>query len=178
MGHSITEAVRAMIGMESSLLIAADAVEAGAIRRFIQAIMDNDPLYWDRSYALTTRYGERVAPPLYPVNAFHRPAKAPDPLRRAFEDPEFDGTGEMIGLLWGLPPVPIDLPRLLNGGNDIEFYQYARIGERLSVRARYVDIYERAARDGTPMVFIVIESKFFNDRNQLLLINRQTLIRR
>ncbi len=180
MSQIITEEVRAMIGMECELIRSAQPVEMSETRRFTQAIMDDDPVYWDPEVAKATRYEGFVAPPLYPVLAFRRPSGTPDPLDNIREDPDFDGdrNGGPVNPTFGLPLVPIPLVRALNGGSEVEFYQCARVGEYLTAKARYADIYERQSKSGAPMVFIVVETSFFNERNELLLVNRQTIIRR
>ena len=69
------------------------------------------------------------------------------------------------------------LPRLLNGGNEVEFYQLPKLGDRITARAKYLDIYEKTGRSGT-MVFIVVETRYTNQHDELLMISRLTLIRR
>ena len=56
----ITEEVRALIGKESEPITAFHAVESSEVRRFIQAIMDDDPIYWDAEYAKKTKYGTEL----------------------------------------------------------------------------------------------------------------------
>jgi acyl dehydratase len=172
----ITPEIKALIGMEGEPQTCCEPVERSEIRRFAQAVMDDDPIFWNDAHAKNTRYGDVVAPPLFPLFAHRRPPGSPDPLAAAITDPDFDG---FAGLLTtGLPPVPLPrLPRLLNGGNEVEFYQWPKLGHRITARAKYLDIYEKAGRSGS-MVFIVIETRYTNQQNELLMISRVTLIRR
>jgi acyl dehydratase len=172
----ITPEIKALIGMEGEAQTCGDPVERSEVRRFAQAVMDDDPIFWNDAYVKNTRYGEVVAPPLFPLFAHRRPPGSPDPLASAVTDPDFDG---FVGLLTtGLPPVPLPkLPRLLNGGNEVEFYQLPKLGDRITARAKYLDIYEKTGRSGT-MVFIVIETRYINQHDELLLISRVTFIRR
>jgi acyl dehydratase len=172
----ITPQIQALIGLEGEPQVCCEPVERSEIRRFAQAVMDDDPIFWDDVYAGKTRYGGVVAPPLFPLFAQRRPPDAPDPLASAAADPDFDG---FVGLLTtGLPPVPLPmLPRLLNGGNEVEFYRLPRLGDRITARAKYLDIYEKTGRSGT-MVFIVVETRYTNQQDALLLISRVTYIRR
>ena len=62
----ITDEIRALIGVEGPEITMSEPVERGALRRFVQAIMDDDRIYWDEEYAKNTRYGGVVAPPLFP----------------------------------------------------------------------------------------------------------------
>jgi acyl dehydratase len=172
----ITPEIKALIGLEGEPQIACEPVERSEVRRFAQAVMDDDPIFWDDAYARNTRYEAVVAPPLFPLFAHRRRPASPDPLDAAAIDPDFDG---FVGLLTsGLPPVPLPtLPRLLNGGNEVELYQLPTLGDRITARAKYLDIYEKTGRSGT-MVFIVVETRYTNQHDALLLISRLTLIRR
>ncbi len=88
---------------------------------------------------------------------FRHPLSDPaDPLDRP-GDADFDGVARHLRS--DLPPVPIALPRVVNGGYDHEFYSHVRIGERVLRRTRYRDIYQREGKSG-PMVFVVIEDEY------------------
>jgi hypothetical protein len=171
----ITEEIKALIGYETDWIEACDPVESGAVRRFCQAIMDDDPTYWQPAHAAKSKYGALVAPPLYPLHAFRRPPGTPDPLRRVSEDPDFDGVPRDYGL--GLPPLHIDLPRLLNGGNRIEMVRLAKHGERLSAKSRYVDIYQKEGKSG-PLVFVLVETIYRNQNRHTILKSLQTHVLR
>ena len=171
----ITDEARSYIGMESEPVTAWESVEPGAVRRFVQAIMDDDPIYWDEEAATARGYDGPVAPPLYPGFAFRRPPGTPDPLDRVKENPNFDGIG---GTGTGrLPTIPNLPPRTLNGGVEAEFLALARHGDRITAQSKYVDIYEREGRSGK-MVFIVTETTYTNQDGQVLVKIRNTGIRR
>jgi acyl dehydratase len=169
----VTPEVRALIGAEAEMT-AWDAVERGAVRRFVQAIMDPDPVYWDDRAAGETRYGGVVAPPFYPLYNFRYPPTLPDPLQEACTDPHFHG-GSFLPR-FGLPDVP-GPERRLNGGNEIEFFALARPGDRLTAKSSIEDIFQKTGRSG-PMVFVKMRIAISNQDGQVLLINRQTSIRR
>ena len=172
----ITPEIKALIGLEGEPQISWEPVERSEVRRFAQAVMDDDPIFWNDTHVKNTRYGAVVAPPLFPLFAYRSSPGFPDPLATAATDPDFDG---FMGLLTsGLPPVSLPmLPRLLNGGNEVEFYQLPKLGDRITARAKYLDIYEKTGRSGT-MVFIVVETRYTNHHDELLMISRLTLIRR
>lgn len=171
----ITDEVKALIGFETDWVEAWDLVERGAIRRFTQAVMDDDPVYWNDEQAAATKYAGVVAPPLFPLHAFRRPPGTPDPLNRVSGDPDFDGVTRDFGL--GLPPLPISLPRLLNGGNQVEVYQLARPGERIRAKSKYVDIYQKEGKSGS-LIFILVETVYCNQKKELLLKAVQTHVLR
>jgi acyl dehydratase len=137
--------------------------------------MDSDPIYWDEESASATRYGGVVAPPLYPLHALRVHPGAPDPFARAATDPDFDGS--VRGVMKGLKPLPIPLTRVLNGGNEVEIYQLARPGEKIRVKSKYLDIYQKEGRTGT-MVFLLTETIYTNEKGDLLLKAIQTRIMR
>lgn len=170
----ITDEVRSYIGRSSEPVTAAEPVEAGAVRRFTQAIMDPDAIYRESEDA-ESRFGGPVAPPLYPGFAARRPPGSPDPLDRAKDNRDFDGLGGGGGA--GLPPVPGMPPRLLNGGVEAEFFALAHHGDQITAQSRYADIYEREGRTGK-MVFIVTETTYMNQDGQVFAKVRNTSIRR
>jgi acyl dehydratase len=172
----ITPEIKALIGVEGEPQTSWEPVERSEVRRFAQAVMDDDPVFWNDAFAKSTRYGGVVAPALFPFFAYRCAPGSPDPLAPAATDPDFDG---FMGLLTtGLPPILLPmLPRLLNGGNEVEFYRLPKLGDCITARAKYLDIYEKTGRSGT-MVFIVVETRYTNQHDELLMISRLTLIRR
>ena len=171
----LTEALKKYIGMQSETEIACDPVERGAVRRYAQAIMDEDPLFAE-DCPNNARFGGPVAPPLFPTHMFRRAFGAPDPIQLRARDAEFDGLGATSAQ--GLPELaPIKHLALLNGGSEIEFFRYARHGESVRQRSRYADIVEKETSKG-PMLFVTIETEYRNGEDELLMKVRRTLIRR
>jgi hypothetical protein len=170
----LNDEARAMIGVETGAETACDPVESGAVRRFAQACMDDDPDY-RRNASDGNRYGGPIAPPLFPLHYFRRPLGTPDPITERALDPDFDG---IVGSTsQGLPELPLRGLALLNGGLEVELFRYARHGEAVTAKSRYADITERQTRKG-PMVFVVIETEYRTGEGELLVRARKTLIRR
>lgn len=171
----LTEALKKYIGLQSETETACDLVERGAVRRYAQAIQDEDPIF-SETCANNARCGGPVAPPLYPTHMFRRAFGAPDPLQLRARDPDFDGLGATSAQ--GLPELePIKHLALLNGGSEIEFFRYARHGEAVKLRSRYADIVEKETSKG-PMLFVTIETEYRNGDDEMLMKTRRTLIRR
>lgn len=171
----MTDALKKYIGLESETETACDPVERGAVRRYAQAIMDEDPIF-SEACANNARFGGPVAPPLYPTHMFRRAFGAPDPLQLRARDPDFDGLASAAAS--GLPELePIRHLALLNGGSEIEFFRYARHGETVKLRSRYADIVEKETSKG-PMLFVTIETEFRGGDDALLMKTRRTQIRR
>jgi len=162
-------------GMSGKPLIAGMPLERDTLRRFVHAIMDTDPLYLDAVYAKSTRYGGAVAPPLYPVHAFRPLLGGPDPLDLLSADPDADGSGGSDGMYFGLTPIESPFKRLLNGGNEIEFFRCLAVGERCVANARYADVQLKEGKQGA-LLLVTVETTFSTEAGDKLLVNRQTLI--
>ena len=177
----VTPEMKAAIGKESEARVSTMEANSSEHRRFIHAIMDEDRIYYDEGYARKTRYGGIVCAPLFPASVNRRALGTPDPLTEGFKsNPDFDGRGRGTegGGQGGLPRIDLShVPRMLNGGNEIEFFQYMKLGEKTVSKTRIADIYERAGRSGR-MVFIITEIEVRNEKGELLMINRGTSIRR
>lgn len=169
----LTDEIRAYIGVTSQAEIACDPVEQGEVRRFVQAIMDDDPDYWPDA-SPDNRHGGPVAPPLFPNHAIRRATGTPDQLTLRAGDPHFDGSGTTSAL----PPIePLRGVPTLNGGAEFEVFRFARHGERVQVTQRYADITEKESSKG-PMLLVTVEAEFRTTAGELLLRARRTLLRR
>jgi acyl dehydratase len=170
----ITDEVKAYIGKGNEETESWDEVCKSELRRFSQAIPDPDPVYWDNQYAAKTKYGSIVAPPLFPVDAFKTPPDYPDRLTNKMrEDPNF----------WGGPPgdarfaenngtkinFKTTVSSTLNGGQDFEIYKFAHIGEKIRVKTRLIDVYEKASKTFGRIVVVENESTYTNNKGELLL---------
>lgn len=163
------------VGLKGPLKRAHAPLEREMLRRFAQAIMDADAIYYDESAAAASAQGRLAAPPLYPVHAFRTPAGAPDPLASVQRDANADGTEGNDGVLFGLEPIQSPFKRLLNGGNEIEFFRCLALGEVCTAQAHYANVQLKEGKSGQ-MLLVDVETEFRNDAGELLLINRQTLI--
>ena len=61
---ALTSEVKAMIGVSGEIVESWGVVDLEYSRRFTQAVMDPDPMYWDEEYAKQSKYGELTTPPL------------------------------------------------------------------------------------------------------------------
>jgi hypothetical protein len=170
----LTPDILAYVGVSTASEFACDPVEQGSVRRYAQAIMDEDADYGPDADTATP-WGGPIAPPLFPNHAHRRALGAADIVQQRAHDPNFDGTGSVAG---GLPPiVPLAHFSVLNGGAEFELYRYARQGERVQVVQRYADITEKTSSKG-PMILVTVEAEIRTEHDELLLRARRTLIRR
>lgn len=173
---ALSEALKKYVGMQSESEVAFDSVERSAVRRYAQAIMYEDPIF-NAACDNNARYGGPVAPPLFPTHLFRRPFGAPDPIQDNAKNPDFDGIVAATSSQ-GLPELePLVGYALLNGGSEIEFFQYARHGDTITLTSRYADITEKETSKG-PIILVVTESEYRNDAGDLLIRTRRTQIRR
>ena len=179
MKTALTPEVRAMIGVMGDVVECWGVVDQEYLRRFSQAVMDPDPRYWDEEFAASTPYGEIIVPP---IMVSYMPGRLPpsegDPVTQAFEEnPQSDAFG-LAKRAGELPPVPTDLMRILNAGNEVELYRYPSIGDKIFFQNKYADITERSGRDGNPFLIVTVETTFRNQGDEVLCITRASLIRR
>jgi acyl dehydratase len=136
-------------------------VEAGAIRRYAEAVGNGNPLYTDREYAASSPYGSVVAPPGF----FGWPVKN-------------------VAASTGLPPIVAELqralgdagfPRILDGGMAYEFHLPVRAGDTLVVSYKVKDITEKQGKSGAMMV-CDFETTYLNQNGDLVARSSQTFI--
>jgi acyl dehydratase len=175
-GASMSNDYAKYIGLTSEPRIS-PPLELDMLRQFALAVMDTDPLYYDPMAGKSGPYGTVVAPPLFPIHMFRaQPGKA-DVLNPLQKNPDLDGTGSLDSILFGLPTIETGLVRLINGGNEIEFYRHLQLGETVRVTAKYADVTFKQSSKG-PMLIAKIESTFEAGDGELLLISRTTSIHR
>ncbi len=126
-------------------------VERGAIRRFAEAIGDQNPLFHDEQRARELPFGGMIATP-----TFCRSLGSPIP------DVRMPALGDSF--------------RGLDGGSDWEYFHPIRPGDRITVQTKLVDLKESEGRLG-PMVFITMETTYTNQFGQLCVTQRSTGIR-
>lgn len=164
----LTAEVLGFLGKQSPVLEAPEPVEAGAVRRYAQAIMDDDVLYQASAAA-------PIAPALFPTHMFRRHFGEADVLTDEAGNPDFDGAVGSSSR--GLPELPLPPLVRLNGGMEIEFFRHARHGEHVQMKSRYADISEKQGSKG-PMLLVVVETDYFTADEQPLLRVRNTSIYR
>ena len=143
----VTEEARKQIGKlgEARTL----DVERGAIRRFAEAIGDDNPLFNNEREARKTRFGGMIATPTFCRS-----------LSAAIVDVKLD----------------MQQFRGLDGGSDWEYLEPIRPGDRITVQTKIADLRESEGRLG-PMVFITTETTYTNQFGQVCVIQRATGIR-
>ena len=152
-GSLVTEELRKLIGAPLEPIVF--EVEAGAIRRYAQAVGDGNPLYNDADFAKSSKYGRLMAPPGFTG----LPVKG--------ELPIFELSDLLVEA--GAPS------RLLDGGVEFEFYEPVGAGDVLTATNTIVSISERDTRLGKTL-FTRVETTIVNQDQWLVMKTFWTLI--
>lgn len=142
----ITDELRSFIGMESSPVTY--DVEKHAVERFACALGDPNPLYTNEVAARKSSYGGLIAPPIF-VRSF-LPGAYPTPYPEPFA-------------------------HILDGGSKYRFNEPVRVGDRITVIRKIVDLFEKQGRLG-PMIFKISEISYVNQLGQLAATQTSTTI--
>ena len=159
----ITDEIRSWIGREVPPWTI--EVTRRDVARFAVATDDLNPLYLDEDRAKQSRYGGLIAPPLFYMA----------PLTEPVPETELRTDGLPFEGKFPVPPTP--LPRLMDGGTEVEFLQPVRVGDVLTGRSQITDIYQKKGRSG-PLIFVQRETTFTNQNGELVLIEKGTTILR
>ena len=146
----ITAADRALVGVET--LPGYHLVEAGAVRRFCEAVGLDDPIYVDAAAAHAAGLRERPVPPTFWC-ALQQPGSE---LPR----PQLGG--------WGT--------RSLNAGTEYEYLRPVFVGQTVACTARIAALQEREARAGH-VVVTVIEYVWRDESGAVATRGRLTAVR-
>jgi acyl dehydratase len=134
----ISEAIKQLIGTSGAMKYY--EVEKGAVRRFAEAVDDNNPLYMDEEYARKSKYGSIIAPPGF----FGWPLKQTRGSPLAVDiPPELEAAFEKAGY-------PLSL--VLDGGMEYEFFLPVRAGDILSAVTTVRNLRERTGERGSIIV--------------------------
>lgn len=117
----MTEINRSLIGTEGEPFEV--EIERGAIRKFVDAIGDTNPLHRDRDYARQHGYDDVVAPPTFPT--CFRPVNDPPWL------------------------ASLDRRRVVAGQMSFEYVQPITAGMTLTCRPKLLDVVEKSGAKGT-----------------------------
>jgi acyl dehydratase len=146
----VSDADRALIGVDTKP--GYHLVEAGAVRRFCEAVGLDDPIYVDARAAHAAGYPERPVPAAYWC-AMQVPGST---LPR----PSLGGFGT----------------RTMNAGTEFEYLKPAYVGQTLACTARIADIRERRGTAG-PLVITVLEYTWRDESGDVVTRARLTGIR-
>ncbi|PLW81454.1 MaoC family dehydratase [Kineobactrum sediminis] len=128
-------------------------IEKGRLRFFAKSIGETNPIYTDESAAQAAGYRTIPAPPTFMFSV-------------DLEGPE---------LLPILKLFDLDMGRILHGSQEFEYLGQIYAGDRITQQSRIVDIFDKK---GGALEFIVQESRYTNQNNELVGTAQQTLVYR
>ena len=134
-------------------------VEKGSIRRYADAVGNDNPLYRDEEHVWATRYGSIIAPPGF----FGWPKK-----------PGLAIPALISEVIAGMAKV--GYPRLLAGGMAYEFYLPVRAGDILVFSIKVKEMSEKEGKGGISMIITIFEKSYLNQSGDLVAKCDHTLI--
>ena len=155
---SLLERLKETVG-QKVVIQAPDEMGRSSLRQYALAIGDFNPLYSDRGFAQTHGLREVMAPPTLICDTWQ------------YVDSDMDDRGDLVGR------GPIRELEGLRAGNEYEFFQPIRPDDVISAHWTVKDVYEKTGRTGS-LVFQVIETTFYNQADELLARNTETMFYR
>ncbi len=136
----------AFVGRESTPRVY--DVEPGHIRRFVEAIGDDNPIYLDEAAARVAGHPRIPAPPTFAT------ALRPNDPRDGIE---------------------IDWKKLLHGEQEFTYLRPLYAGDRISVVGRVAEAYVKEGKAGV-MDFMVVETRGSDENGALIFTARSTAV--
>jgi len=171
----LNPAVKALIGRTTEVMEMYGVIDQETVRRYVIGIPDQDPRHWDEELA-KERFGGTTAPSTmllytalrmapWQVDRFHE-LMLENPMRDVVPMMRPDAVGiEEVRHAAGTRTH-------LHAGDEIEFYRYPKIGDRIFSQAHYADIQEKIGRDGETFLLTTTEIRYWNQDDETLLIAR------
>lgn len=140
-------------------------VEKGKIAEFAMAVAQKDipekinPIYTDDTAAKQAGYPGIIIPPTFPTSVMVR------------------NGGGLMGVVNALG---IDLGRLLHREEEYEYFGSVCAGDTLTCTMKVVDMYDKAKEEmpGQALEYTVVETEMKNQRGELVIKARSTLVER
>ncbi len=140
---------RTLMGRESEATT--HEVEKGSVRRFAEAVGDQNPLYTDEEAARSAGYPGLVAPPTFPAVL-----SVNERFRHSLD---------------------LGTRSLLLSEQQLDYGRTIVAGDRIVVRSRVADVQERAGPSG-PMDVLVIETEGKTPEGEMVFRAREMLVLR
>jgi acyl dehydratase len=138
-------------------------VERGSIKRYAEAIGNDNPLYCDEEYAKKSRYRSIIAPPGF----WGWPTRTPS---------SSTGLAEIVGELQAAL-ARSGYPRILDGGISYDFFVPVRAGDTLIASPKVTGLTEKEGKSGA-MVICDFETTYVNQNGNVVAKSYQTFIAR
>jgi acyl dehydratase len=149
----ITPAMRACVGRTSPVVSLPEEISASDVRRYAQAVGDDNPLWRDDAVARRAGYRGRRVPPLLVIELHWRTGdhKAEDLVE-----------SDWSGLVY-----PEGFTSYRNAGRELEWFAPVYVGDWLTFQSRLADLFVREGRNG-PMIFTQVACDIRNQEGVLV----------
>jgi len=155
---SLLERLKETVG-QKIVIQAPDEMGRSSLRQYALAIGDFNPLYSDRDFALAHGLRDVMSPPTLICDTWQ------------YCDRDMAARGDLIGR------GPIRELEGLRAGNEYEFFRPIHPDDVISAHWTVKDVYEKTGRTGS-LVFQVIQTTFYNQADELLARNTETMFYR
>ncbi len=145
---------RKMIGKKTVTITAKYPVEYEPIRRYCEMVNDTNPLFQDPEFAKKTPFEEVILPPFAPFGIMT--------------------SSSISTLIQALPPFPG--PFLINMAQEWEWMKPIKVGDRLTTKAKLVDVYMKSIRIDPKAFWIVFETEILNQHQEVTCLYRNILL--
>jgi acyl dehydratase len=128
-------------------------VEAGKVREFARALLDDDPVYADAAAARAAGFGDTPTPLTFVAASGH------------FRDDL--ALFERLGM---------DLRRVLHGESSWEYLAPVHVGDQLRARRHLADVATRPGKRGGEMTLFTFQIEFINQHGAVVQRQRDVII--
>lgn len=163
--------VRAKLGSRLEYVESDYAIDLSRLRLFADAVGGLRPVHYDPECSQAKAIGGVVGTPLFPLHALEG-MPGSRPLSLARESMGREGVNE----------VGRDMARHFgtqiawNGGNKVEVYALAKVGERVAAESVLAAAFTRVGRIGGPMLLFETVNRYGVVNGRPLMTERQTMI--
>ena len=136
-------------------------IEQSLMNRYLEAVGETNEMYTDESYAKDTWYKGKAVPPLFLLTNLKSGTE-----RDWFTQNE---KGEFL--------FPVNATRRLRGNDEAEVLAPMCVGDTIRAKTKIMDISEKEGSSGN-LGFIKTETQYKNQKDEIVLISRTTIIMR
>ena len=156
--------LRSRIGTPGPMTPESEPYDQWSITRYLASVGDDNPLFWDQSYAAGTRWGGIIAPPRL---LKHGTDETPGSVTKPLDDKHITFMGEDV--LQGV--------FAMIAGTRIVIERQVRIGDQLHSQSAPHDVFERKSRMAGRSLELVNKTDYYNQTEELVATAYDSIIR-
>jgi acyl dehydratase len=156
--------LRSRIGTPGPMTPESEPYNHWSITRYLASVGDDNPLFWDESYAAGTRWGGIIAPPRL---LKHGSDETPGSVTKPLDETHITFMGEDV--LQGV--------FAMIAGTRIVFERQVRVGDQLHSQSAPHDVIERKSRMAGRSLELVNKTDYYNQNEALVATAYDSIIR-